>query len=147
MGRKTMGQVDCLQFEEGCSAPLCPLDEDSIKDGIWYPDEEVCHRRGAPYWVKRQKAIVKVKALSDKYFTVEMLEAIRQVRKGIEGINPDQPLEQAEEAEGIWIVGKGGGRVIAKKNQKPHRVIAKKRKTLADATMKTPKRRKGVKLD
>jgi len=123
---------------------LCPLDENSIKNEIWYPDEEVCHKRSVPDWVRRQKAIAKVKAPSDKYFTVEMLEAIKQVRKGIVGINPDLPLGQAKEAERKWIVEKKEGRVIAKQNQKTHQVLAKKRKTLVGATIRTSKQRKEV---
>jgi len=139
-----MKQVDCPQFEMGCSAPLCPLDEDSIENRIWYPDEEVCHRRDTPDWVRKQKAIAKVKAPSNKYFTAEMLEAIKQVRKGIGGINPDQPLGQAKEAERKWIVEKKEGRVIAKKNQKPHRVVAKKSETLVGMTTTSKEKNKEV---
>jgi len=132
---KTMNKVDCPQFEDGCSSPLCPLDENSLNGGIWYPVvEEICHRRGAPNWVRRQRAVVEARAPSDRYFTSAMLQAIKQVRSGIEGINPDQPLEKAKEAERKWIAAKKGGRVIAKKNQKYQRVIAKKRGELVFAT-------------
>ena len=31
----------CPSFER-CSAPLCPLDAESVAHGIWYPDEAVC---------------------------------------------------------------------------------------------------------
>ncbi len=31
----------CRHFEE-CNAPICPIDEESIKSAIWYPDEEIC---------------------------------------------------------------------------------------------------------
>jgi len=130
-----MHKVICAQFQDGCSSPLCPLDENSIINGIWYPVvEEICHRRDAPNWVRKQKAVVKARAPSDRYFTSAMLQAISQVRIGIEGINPDQPLEKAKEAERKWIAEKKAGRVIAKKNQKPARVIAKKRDNLVFAT-------------
>jgi len=129
-----MKQVDCPRFEMGCSSPLCPLDENSINDGIWYPGEEICRRRDAPDWVKRQRAIVKAKAPSDKYFNIAMLRVLKQVRKGIGGVSPDQPLEQAEEAERKWIAEKKGGRVIAEQNQKASRVVAKKKDNLALAT-------------
>jgi hypothetical protein len=38
-----------------------------------------------------------------------MLEAVIQVRKGIEGVSPDQPIVQAHEAEQTWIAQHKGG--------------------------------------
>jgi hypothetical protein len=124
-------KVNCPKFED-CSAPLCPLDESSLKNGVWYPGEEICKARRLqnPDWIRRQKAIVKARAASDKYFTVAMLQAIKQVRRGVEGINPDQPLEKAKEAERKWIAEKKGGRVIAKGKGKPKRVIAEEKANL-----------------
>jgi hypothetical protein len=51
---------ECKYFDS-CSAPLCPMDSESMSAGIWYADEEVCKRRdlSAP-WVKRQKRIAEV---------------------------------------------------------------------------------------
>ena len=123
-----MNKANCPNFDD-CESPLCPMDEDSIRNGVFYPDEQICTRRGFQNldWLRKQKAIIKAKAPNDRYFTVEMLQAIRQVRKGIEGIRPDQPLEQAKEAERKWILEKQGGRVIAKQNQKPQQVIASKK--------------------
>ena len=31
----------CPRFDE-CSAPLCPFDEDSLINGVWYPGEMIC---------------------------------------------------------------------------------------------------------
>jgi len=131
-----MGQSNCPKFEAGCSAPLCPLDESLIGNQIWYPHEEICKRKGFQNldWVKKQKAIAKGKAPQDRYFTIPMLQAIKQVRKGIEGINPDQPLKQAEETERKWIAQKKSRRVIAEQNDKVGRVVAKKKDNLAFAT-------------
>ena len=130
-----MNKIDCPNFDD-CSAPLCPLQQNTVDGGIWYPDEEICKRRNFQNldWIRKQKAIIKAKAPCDKYFTVAMLRAIRQVRRGIEGINPDQPLKQAEEAEEKWIAEKKGGRVIAKQSRKPQRVVAKKKDNLILAT-------------
>lgn len=127
---KTTKQIGCPKFED-CSAPLCPL-ADNLRHLIWYPDEDICERRGFQIldWIKKQKAIVKVKAPADRYFTVEMLEGIKQVRKGIEGINPDQPLEQAKKSERKWMIEKESGRVIAKQNSKPSGVTCAKRSDL-----------------
>lgn len=124
----TIKQIYCPKFED-CSATLCPL-ANNLRHLIWYPgDEDICRRRDfqALGWIKKQKAIVKVKAPTDRYFTVEMLGAIKQVRKGIEGISPDQPLEQAKKAERKWIMEKRGGRVIANQNSKPCRITRAKR--------------------
>ena len=123
-------QTDCPKFED-CSATLCPL-ADSLRKLIWYPDEDICKRRGFQTldWIRKQKAIVKVKAPEDRYFTVEILEAIRQVRKGIEGISPDQPLEQAKKTERKWIMEKGDGRVLANQNSELCRVTRAKRTDL-----------------
>lgn len=131
-----MHKIDCPKFEDGCSAPLCPLGRNSMKDGIWYSDEEICKVKDFRNlgWIKKQKQIAKAKALKDKYFTAAMLQAIKQVRKGIEGINPDQPIDKAKEAERKWIVEKNGSRVIAKQNQKNLQVVAKKRAGLAFVT-------------
>jgi len=63
-----------------------------------------------------------------------MLQAIKQVRKGIEGINPDQLLDEAGKAERKWIAEKKGGRVIAKQSQKRPQVIAEQKDSLALAS-------------
>lgn len=126
-----MNNINCPRFED-CSAPICPLQQNTIYGGIWYPDEDICTAKKFQTlpWVKKQKAIAKINAPNDRYFTVEMLEAVRQVRKGIEGINPDQPLEQARKAEKKWIIEKWGGRAIANQNSKPCRVTRAKRSGL-----------------
>jgi hypothetical protein len=102
-------KVDCPHFDN-CGAPLCPLQENALEVGIWYPDEEICRAKRFQTlgWVRKQKGIVKAKALADRYFTVEMLQAIRRVHRGIEGINPDQPLKEAEDAERKWVEQRKG---------------------------------------
>jgi hypothetical protein len=79
------------KYYENCSAPLCPLDEESLEFGIWYPDEEICRKRGID-WVKKQKKIVKVGASADYYFDYQSLKSIKQIRKGIKGQDPDKPI-------------------------------------------------------
>jgi len=140
-------KVDCPKFED-CSAPLCPLDESSLKNGVWYPGiEEVCKRKDFQNlgWIGKQRAIAKAKAPSDKYFRVLMLQAIKQIRRGIEGINPDQPLEEAKEAERKWTAAKKGGRLIANESHKVAYSIAKKRKELIGATSTSHQDRGGQK--
>jgi len=130
-----MNKVDCPKFDN-CSAPLCPLQENTVEGGIYYPGEEICKRRDFQSlpWIRKQKAIVKAKAPNDRYFTVAMLRAVTRVQKGIEGINSDQPLRQAEEAEETWVSRHQKGRYsIAKRNLPPLNSIAKERHNLVSA--------------
>lgn len=61
----------CASFAR-CSAPLCPLDKSSLKNGIWYPDEPVCNRRDErPVWVEIQKRIAKKAKDKTRYFTLQ----------------------------------------------------------------------------
>jgi len=81
----------CPYFDT-CSAPLCPMEnEEELKKAIWYPDEEICRRRGLNYpWLKTQRKIGKRAKHSDGYFTLQMLTHLRRVCKGIEGLDPDR---------------------------------------------------------
>jgi len=83
---------DCPKFDK-CGAPLCPLDPESLKDGIWYPDEEICKRKNTPAWVRAQRKIAKKTQDTDKYFNYAMLSRNCQIRKGISGIDPDKAEE------------------------------------------------------
>lgn len=92
----------CPHFE-GCEAPICPLVE-NWNSLVWYCDEAICANkqfRELP-WIETQKRISKIGARKDRYFTGAMLENIQQVRKGIQGIDPDLPLEQARKKENAW---------------------------------------------
>jgi len=80
--------IDCPYFRK-CSAPLCPLDPESLEHGIWYPFEQVCRRRSAPEWVKVQKKIKRKTKNVNRYFTFEMLNRNCVISKGIVGLNPD----------------------------------------------------------
>lgn len=134
-----MKEVTCSRVN--CSAPLCPLQKDKLKDGIWFPDEEVCGLRKFQNtnWIKKQKLVAKAFSDKDKYFTVEMLLSTRQVRKGIEGIDPDQPLDKALAAEQKWITEKGK-RVVANEKKKSGSVVANENSKLKKTSRKTRKK-------
>ena len=96
-GRQTMeavpttGRPVCTLYET-CNTPLCPLDGSSL-NGIWYPDEEICRSRvhGNLPWIKAQRKLSRVAASG--YFTVEMLNRLVVIRKGIAGLDPNVPEE------------------------------------------------------
>ena len=99
-----MNIEQCRLFEE-CEAPLCPLEENSIKHGIWYPDEEICRAKKfqSLKWIKRQKRIAKLGLTIDSgLFTARMLESLRRVSKGIKGANPDNI-----DSEQKWLEQRG----------------------------------------
>lgn len=87
-----MLEKQCNLYEI-CTAQLCPLEADLVHH-LWYPDEEVCRSRkfSGLSWLKTQKKIAKLKLNPDiGYFTVDMLELIDRVSRGIKGAHPDKP--------------------------------------------------------
>ena len=89
---------ECPRFEK-CDAPLCPLDSDSLKNGIWYPDEEICKYQEVNQleWIKRQRKLSE-KAQFGFYFTYEMLNHKFIIRNGIKGLDPNR-TESQEQAD------------------------------------------------
>lgn len=86
-----IGRPACTLYET-CNTPLCPLDGSSL-NGIWYPDEEICRSRtqGNLPWMKAQRKLSRVAA--GGYFTIEMLNRLVIIRKGIAGLDPNLPEE------------------------------------------------------
>ena len=82
-------------------APLCPLQETTIKNGIWYGDEPICQAQmfeNLP-WIKKQKAIAALKLKADDgFFTVKMLNALKTIEPGIKGADPAD-----DNAETSWL--------------------------------------------
>ena len=72
---------DCPRFNV-CSANLCPFDP-QLSERIWYPEEAICTKQGMlkEYpWMKSQRKIARRCKDPDKYFTIEMLKRLSQVR-------------------------------------------------------------------
>ena len=89
--RIKMKEEECNLFEE-CEAPLCPLQENTIKHGIWFADEGICRAKRFQTlpWIKKQKKIVKQGlTVDDGFFSVRMLETIQVVTKNLKGADPD----------------------------------------------------------
>ena len=77
----------CKYFDK-CSAPICPKDKNSLKYGIWYPNEPICKldKYSNKNYIIAQKEIAQKAKKKDKYFTLEMLKNL----KSFEGIDPNK---------------------------------------------------------
>ena len=82
--------MDCDSFKN-CSAPLCPLDEDSLKSE-WYPLEDIC-KKFSHSWIKAQRKITKKAKDDTTYFTYEMLNRNCKIHPGIKGLDPEKDRE------------------------------------------------------
>ena len=95
----------CNLFQE-CEtpeAPLCPIRENSVSHGIWYPKEAIC--RGKRFqdlpWIKNQIRIANLGLTTDDgYFTVRMLNSLQATdfNKNLKGADPNCP-----DAEYTWF--------------------------------------------
>ena len=85
-----MKRQECKRYDT-CSVPLCPMDDQSLRNGIWYPDEQICRNQACRSltWIKNQKKIAKKAGAMDRYFTLKMLDRNIVIRKGVEGLDPD----------------------------------------------------------
>jgi len=119
-----MNEIGCNLFEE-CEAPLCPLQENTIKHGVWYADEGICRSRkfqGLP-WIKKQKKIAKLRLTADDgFFSVRMLDSIKVITRKLKGADPDNP-----NSEESWIKERSERRVIALKKQGDFKAKQKKK--------------------
>jgi hypothetical protein len=76
-----------------CTAPLCPLD--CHDKATWFPDEDICNSypNRLTSWVKTQRKIRRLYLkgmIGDEYcFTLSIIQAIKQVKKGLRGIRPE----------------------------------------------------------
>ena len=97
--------VNCPSYD-GCDAPLCPLDAQSLAHGTWFPDEEICGAHGQrTRWITMQRSIAR--KTTDRrrgFFTVGMLSSMWKALPGVRGIDPNSP--HAEEDERTWIAGR-----------------------------------------
>ena len=78
------------RYYETCSAPLCPLDQQSLDHGAWFPDEEICRVQPGPAFVKRQKALARKLDFEAGCFTVRMLERRCKATQSLSGLDPDK---------------------------------------------------------
>ena len=105
--RVNMTPSECPSFE-GCKAPLCPEDK-SFHLALWFNGEPICqaiaYRRER--WRIAQRRIERTAKDKDTCYTVAMLSAIRQVRAGIMGLNPEDVIDT--ERVRTWIKSRQAG--------------------------------------
>jgi len=92
--KKTMEAVtiseECPRYNI-CDANLCPYDPE-LRYRVWYPNESVCAKQDMVEkfpWIKTQRKVVRRSKEPDKYFVLEMLTNLSQVRKATVGLSPD----------------------------------------------------------
>ena len=95
--------MKCKYFDS-CSAPICPLDPDSMKHAIWYPDEEICRNEEFKdlLWIENMRKIkeaIKILKNANFYFTVEMLDRKLVIDSKVKGIDPDSKNTDKQEAD------------------------------------------------
>ncbi len=117
--------MKCKYFET-CNAPICPYDSESIENGIWFPDEEVCRLKTVPEWVKKQRKIQKKGIPFEAgFFTVEMLNTSFVVKAGLRGIS-DVSNEELPIAVKRWKANHQGRKVPTKMSLKGKKNKAEK---------------------
>jgi hypothetical protein len=113
---------ECKYFD-GCSAPLCPKDEEVV-DRTWFADEDMCRLADVSEWVKRQRKVSKKAALGG-YFTVAMLKQDCHISKGVKGIDPDGTDKERAAGEAAWLKAHP---VMTAENREIKRVMGLKNK-------------------
>ncbi len=102
------------RYYQNCDAPLCPQDV-NVKQCIWFPGEPICRLKDAPEWVAKQRKISKLKGIDqEKYFTVRILESIREITSDLEGANTE-----FFEGERAWLARQSRAGKIEKIKQPP----------------------------
>lgn len=101
---KILKACDCPRFDF-CSAPICPLDKQSIRLSIWLPDDEICSLQefSRDNWIRNQKKLQKKVRNRDFCFTHEMLCRNCVITAATEGIDPDNDYDDLEKDVSKWL--------------------------------------------
>ncbi len=140
MGYGLMNEKLCNLFEacQTLEAPLCPIQQSTLKHAIWYPGEPICQAsqfQDLP-WIKKQKQIAALRLRADAgFFTVRMLDAIHVVSKNLKGANPDDPG-----AELKWLQQRAEKRTATSAKRRKKKVVAREKPAMAALfELKVPK--------
>lgn len=69
-----------------CSAPMCPLERDSIRCGVWFPDDEICKNRKFIGESVEKRKDRETKATRDH--DMIMIKQQRKIQKSARGTAP-----------------------------------------------------------
>ena len=82
--------TSCSMYE-GCSAPICPMDKQSLELAIWMPDEPICGKRGLKVkWLRIQKRIARKAKDTSRYFSLADFQ-VKRVQNP-KGHNPQKEV-------------------------------------------------------
>lgn len=90
---------------DGCNAPICPADKESLHSAIWYPTEGFCTSYAfckLP-WIRNQRKLARKVRNKDFYYTLEMLSHNCVITVATEGLNPDTTDYQDKTALKKWL--------------------------------------------
>jgi hypothetical protein len=92
------GREEC-STRDRCSAPLCPMDKDSILNGVWIADEPICGSRAYCniLVIQNQYKVRKKDKQCTTIYTYDMLNRAMMITKAIKGIDPDVLNEQLDD--------------------------------------------------
>jgi len=113
-----MKAEDCKRFD-GCSAPLCPMDMDSLISSAWFPGEDICplHASCKLDWIRNQRKITKKSRNLDFDFTLRMLKQNCVISRGIKGLDPDHDISARERDENRWLKQHPEKRIISEEER------------------------------
>jgi len=96
-----MEREDCKYFD-GCSAPLCPLNKDSLINCTWFPGEDICKAHQNQFIKTQKKIQKKTQNFEDGCFHFRMLNRNFVVASGIKGIDPELLITDDKHDFGIY---------------------------------------------
>ena len=132
-----MNERLCNLFEK-CQtpeAPLCPIQENTVKHGIWFADEPICRAKQFQTlpWIKKQRLIAKLRLTrEDGFFTVRMLDSLRMIPRNLKGANPDD-----WNAESLWLKQLAERRTLASQKRQ-NKTVVRKNKASNNSFMNEP---------
>lgn len=94
---------ECPRFDS-CSAPICPMDEQSLECSGWFPDEDICVKEEFSKlpWLRNQRKISRKANDLEGYFNLRMLSRDCIIGRAISGIDPDSENSEDFQTE-RWL--------------------------------------------
>jgi hypothetical protein len=114
-----MTSKHCKRFD-GCSTPICPLDENGSSIIVWYADEEICPLREfcKTTLVKTQTKIAKKARDFDTFYTGRMLQHSFIIGKALHGIDSETEIDSIDSEVEKWLTEHPEKRIISESEKK-----------------------------